>query len=299
MNFTRRRSISLLLAVIALSAATASAEGALIAGLRKRIDATQMLAQRGLRTAMSAGRPMGKTRVDVSALLEAIEDGTGLARGASWARLSQANGEETAEFDGRRLALTRATGRLILRDSRGYAPERSTRAADAALLAHAKRMLGALGARSGEATYHVTSLMAASSPIGTGSPLVEEVARKVMVNREVAGVPVEGDHLVLTYTLDGRLRKALGNWHDIDYDRSRLATVLTDAEVVDRALKRVEDESLKSVLSVADQGEVRVRTVFVPVQDSDGQFIFRPQGRIDVPTVGPNGNVTSVYDFDL
>jgi hypothetical protein len=209
------------------------------------------------------------------------------------------DGNEVAEANGRTLSVNRRTGLIRMRDLRGYESSSPTRASDNQLLARSRPILAALGATADQTQFAVRSLMVGSRD-GDGTPVTDrEMARKVMVTRAIAGIPVEADHIVLSYSLDGSLRKILGRWHQIDFDRSRFSTVLSDAETFEHAMQKLETESIQTNLSIARDGVARVRTVLVLAENTDEYVTFEPAGRVEVPTVGPGGTLTTVFDFDM
>jgi hypothetical protein len=167
------------------------------------------------------------------------------------------------------------------------------------LIAKSRPVLEALGATSDETKIVIRSFMAKDRENGGAPGQAREIARKVMVTREIAGIPVEGERIILSYSLDGSLRKVSGVWHPIDFDKSRFSTESTDTQITEGALKRIEDESLKSRLGISGAGKVKIRTVLVPIDGGAGRTILVPQGRVDVPVTGPQGAMTMVLDFAL
>lgn len=297
--FARRHVVGLcaLGATLALTVVEVSAQDAAINALRGRLVTTAVFAKQAMENALSGRRPTGKRTVDFEALLGAV-DRAATNVPTHWTRKSQDGGDEVAEGDGRSLVVNRLTAAVRMRDERGYDAASKSRAADAALVASARSVVSALGAGADETKYQVNSLMRQDREDDQVAQ-AQEVARKVIVTREIAGIPVESDRVVLSYSTDGSLRKVLGHWHQINFDASALSTSLSDSAVSDRALQRIQDEAAKTKLGVASDGDVRVRTVFVPVEVSPGEFKLVAQGRVEVPTVGPGGTPQTVLDFDM
>ncbi|HET6337993.1 MAG TPA: hypothetical protein VFG30_32450, partial [Polyangiales bacterium] len=172
--------------VLGLVTSIVHAEDAEITALRGRLDTAQMLGKSGIAAALKGRKPTGTRSVNVDALLRAVEQGSGEARSLAWARSTTVDGEDTAQATDRTFSFDRRSSRVMLRDARGYAAASKNRASDTALIAKSRPVLEALGATSDETKIVIRSLMAQDKEGNGARAQAREIARKVMVTREIA-----------------------------------------------------------------------------------------------------------------
>jgi hypothetical protein len=142
--------------------------------------------------------------------------------------------------------------RFVIRSAAGSVADNisALRATDEDLKARTLSFMDALGAEPSEMSLDVRDLTRSYRDTSGANPTIhsEVFARKVFVDRNVRGIPIVEDGVVLTYTVDGRFKKMIGRWQSVDYDSSRLGTSLTDAAVLDRGIQALVAQKLQPTL---------------------------------------------------
>jgi hypothetical protein len=201
----------------------------------------------------------GALRVD--ALLEAVQAEQPMVDVASAvAALGPEGAGATLQGDCEQ-HLRPSTGRILLRDLRAFKTEDPVSEAEEVepdvLEARAKRLVAALDpATDGEHIYQVHTV--ASEGVASDGRYLgrRKVAKKVFVYRTIGGIPVHGDKLVFSFTLDGDLRKVRGQWRPVDVSGSELSGSLPEDQVVPTAVEAV---AARTPLSEIDRFWIRTR----------------------------------------
>lgn len=172
---------------------------------------------------------------------------------------------------------------------------------DEAVLAQAMDLAKSLGAVPQETRPDVRVLAVASRlnrPGALPGPSVQ-LGKKVFLDRAIGNVEVAGQRLVMTFNLDGRLRKVRGRWTPIDYARSRLRSQLTQAEFIERAVSAL----VNAKVPASDKSlPILLFTYFKPglAQVPCGPVPVELRGAALVEMAGPEGsNPVVYYDFAI
>jgi hypothetical protein len=197
------------------------------------------------------------------------------------------------------IEVDRSRGAILIDDERGYDTAVSADIGEEDLTTRAKEILASLGVANEEPALAIRTLVAEEKPMGGPATEKANLAYKVFVKRIVAGLPVRGEKLVLSYALDGSLRKVAGRWRTLDLDKSRMRLDSSLRDIGELALARVEKAALDNDLGLAAEGELRVLTAFRSESIGNGRFSLKPVGRVFVPITGPGGTMFSEFDFEL
>jgi hypothetical protein len=195
------------------------------------------------------------------------------------------------------------TGEFLLRDLRGHDALGPALSDTEQVERHVLGLVAALGFAQAQALVRTTWLAAArrevSAPAGTETK--QRVAFKSFVYRQLGGVPVDGDKLVFTYSLDGELRKVIGRWTPIDYRRSTLVSDLS----LESFLERAERALVAIGVSPIGGRSIRLGTRYSTRAVADGTHVLRLVGFASVPLDAPRGDSPTggtkitIHEFDL
>lgn len=184
------------------------------------------------------------------------------------------------------------SGELTVRDLRGLDSAGPALSSADAVSSHVYDLLSEIGFDSMQVVLKTTWLASRERLVGEtgGSERVERMAIKSFAYREIGGIPVDGDKIVFTYSLDGTLRKIVGRWTPVNYERSSIASSATMEQFLERAA-----EALLAV-GVAEQGakDIRLGTHFVREEAEPGVFALRLMGYAVVP-----GRMPAVHSFNI
>jgi len=157
-------------------------------------------------------------------------------------------------------------------------------------------MLAAMGVFEEEAEKHeVWRLMRASRPTKINGELldpaledkvtVQPVMKKASFYREVGGIPVLGNRLTFSFTLDGRFLSASGRWPVLDYASSQVAADMQEPEFTNLMLNRV----FESGISSEEAESIYLRTFYRAEKGSNGKHFLNMYGGAIVLREGIEG----------
>lgn len=232
---------------------------------------------------------------DLSAIETAVANFDGLDEPAqavptpaSDARLSSSVGTKTLE-------LRPDSGMVAIRDVRSYADHDGTPVRPEAMAEQLDEVLAALAVDPLQYRMSVKALVSstkANDVAPSSGQVPEHRAGKLFLRRHFGGIPVAGDKLVLSFVRGNELRKILGQWHRIAYDRSSLTTALTTVEVAERAeavvLAAVRSWNLRPVEGFPVR--VSTRYALAEVDAEQGLYFLKLEARAEVAVTGPSGN---------
>lgn len=115
--------------------------------------------------------------------------------------------------------------------------------------------------------------------------------RKVSVQRLVAGRPVFGDRLVLTFSRSGQFRKMLGQWRRLDLPSSWLRSPLTEQDVIEEAL----DSLVESGIEPEPDTRIVLETIYRPEVLSEDAYALRLEGRAELRRRGMHAGRTIAF----
>lgn len=191
------------------------------------------------------------------------------------------------------------SGEVSAWDERGYGEptmaRRDTFSSKEVVAENTRRLLRSLGARDEELVVEPRSL--AASTVSADGVTEEDlvVARKVFCRREIGGIRVLGDKIVASFTVDGQLRKVLGRWTPINYAESRLASTITEHDLVDRALNKIVDLGVTPTSTLW----LKIGTGFRTDEYAPGRYRLVLVGLIDVAHDNGKGQVGMVESYDF
>ncbi|MFT3767048.1 MAG: hypothetical protein QM820_16240 [Minicystis sp.] len=187
-------------------------------------------------------------------------------------QLRVASARVTAELD------PRAGRWLVLRsDEAVRADPAAPSLTDAALEARSRDHVRALGIADTEIGRVIqTAVLAEEAAEGQapGAPSVQ--AYKTFIDRAVAGIPVQGSRIVVTYDPAGRFRRVAGTWPALAAQGHRLTTSLPRAEIASRVTAHLTARGLSG-------RAVRAHYVYVPEAQADGTIKLRLAAEARVP----------------
>ena len=146
-------------------------------------------------------------------------------------------------------------------------------------------MLSEMGVHAEESDSHeVWRLMRASRPTKINGELldptledkvtVSPVMKKVTFYREVGGIPVLGNRLTFSFTLDGEFLSISGRWTSVDYAASQVSSDLSMTEFRDRMLDRVAAMGLES----GKIENIYLRTFYKTEENATGKQVLNLYG---------------------
>ena len=197
--------------------------------------------------------------------------------------------------------------RIIVRDLRGYDSNGESQANDEDLYKRSVELLKSFGGNKSEETqYDVRYLMVSRKirpePLSSNQDMQiqdippEKLAKKVFIQRNIGNIPVVGDKLVFSYTLDGKFRKMLGKWHHIDYENSKMSSSISEDLFVEKALDNLQENDVNA----STTEYIRLRTIFSLKKTQSGNHAVDLVGCAIVGVRGPMESVTEVwYNFDI
>lgn len=199
-------------------------------------------------------------------------------------------------------------GSFLVRDAGAYGPSTGAAPDEAKLAQTTRRLLGALGAASGETTdLQVRTLMAGRRveeratpglllPAAQAGVTKEAIGKKVFVRRTLGGIPVAGNGAVASFGLDGSFRKLRGRWTALDVAKSQLATTLDRDAFVARAL----DVIVERGVGLDSDLPIYLDTYFRPrASEACGTMTVDLRGMAYVQTHGPDGEPGRVVQLDF
>ncbi len=232
---------------------------------------------------------------DLAAIETAVASFDGLNESAqpvatptSDARLSSSVGTKTVE-------LRPDTGMVAIRDVRSYADHDGMPVRPEAMAEQLNEVLAALAVDPQQYRMSVKALVS-STKTNDAAPKPDQVpehrAGKLFLRRHFGGIPVAGDKLVLSFVRGNELRKILGQWRRISYDRSSLATALTIEEIAERAEGVVVAAVRSWNIRPVEGFPVRVSTRYAlaEVDAEQGLYSLKLEARAEVAVTGPGGN---------
>jgi hypothetical protein len=162
----------------------------------------------------------------------------------------------------------------IYRDYRGYDIPFTKELNDDTLINTSRSILKVMGASDSEMDVQARYLTEWAREVDPARgevieasyyPIVHNrLARKVFINRRLNGVDVLGDQVVVTFALDGTLRKIYGMWRTVDWNNSKLDTTMTKLQVQERAFRVGEERNsinvkdIKTCLIYTDEGTLEL-----------------------------------------
>lgn len=241
-----------------------------------------------------------QARLDLDALAAAVSDDDGI-RAAPRDEFSVPTGHRGVRVGTKRISTNEERGLVLVRDDRGYdVPVGPPRINRATMQERAATVLASIGVLPDETEWYSRELESRSMVEGGLPSDPEFMAYKLFVYRKLAGIPVRGDKLVLSFAGDGSLRKILGSWRAIDLDHSQLATKLSREEVAARGIGRLNAAGSQKHLDLRQDTPVVVMTQVVPYELTPGRWAAKLVGTVRVLVAGPEGMYRwSEYDFDL
>lgn len=216
------------------------------------------------------------------------------------------NGSNAWHVGTKSISISEESWLIVVRDEREYPPCCGEAPAAEVLTRNLERLLGALGVRLSQMDAAVKTLMKIERPAdslsGGNYPTSEAtpVSEKLLLKRQIGGIPVIGDKLVFTLADGNDVRKILGIWHRVAYKASRLTTTSTVEEIAALAVDAVSHRVRLAGLQVAPDAPIRVWTGYVVLPIGNGEFALELRGFVDVPALSPSGGFRwSTLDFSL
>jgi len=181
---------------------------------------------------------------------------------------------------------------FVVRDQRPYYldPIPESMPEDSVLLEQARTLLEAIGARPDEMeTHHIAFRARRSKPhknLSSAPPSApEKMSKKVYFDRSIGGIPIKGDKIVFTFSLDGRFRKMIGKWRRIDYGASTMSSSLSEEQFLSVSVEQL----LVAGVDPDDAFPIYLGTTYVPYEISPGVFAVDLKGVARIGIYGPNG----------
>jgi hypothetical protein len=150
-------------------------------------------------------------------------------------------------------------------------------------------VLEALGADESEMVWKLSALGVRAGEGRNPSWSQERVETKLYIERILGGIPVAEDRLVVTFALDGTLRKVIGKWRALDGTSVRMEKAWTAAEIVERGVAAVEARGQTKRQRLAPGEPLRVSTRLVPEPAGQGRWSLALAGRVGIVIHGPQG----------
>jgi hypothetical protein len=188
-------------------------------------------------------------------------------------------------------------GLIVIQDDRGDEASPSEAPDEARLLPRARPLLDALGVDEKEMVWKLVGAGAMSMEKGQPAGPSERIATKLYIERTVAGLQVAEDRLVVTFALDGSLRKVVGRWRPLD-GRIGMAKAWTVPEIVDRAVSLVEQRGQTKWQPLNPARPVDVETMLVPKPLGSGIWTLEMAGQATIHT-GPSDSVSKPIRLDF
>jgi hypothetical protein len=188
-------------------------------------------------------------------------------------------------------------GLIVIRDDRGDDAPPSEVPEEARLLARARPLLDALGVDESEMVWKLSGVGAMSMEKGQPAGPSERIATKLSIERTVAGLPVAEDRLVVTFALDGSLRKVVGRWRPLD-GRIAMARAWTVPEIVQHAVGLVEQRGQTKWQTLNPTRPIDVETVLVPTAVGNGIWTLAMAGQATIQ-VGASDTFTKPVRLDF
>ena len=196
--------------------------------------------------------------------------------------------------------LNSESGTVLLRDARGYSwsgLEQKDRAPETVVEDKTRQLMAALGADENEMTLHARFLTRDTFDKGAGAVIKSvQVAWKVFVKRNIGGIPVLDDKVVVSFDLNGNFRKLIGKWTPVAYSRSILGSTLTHDQVMNRAVAELQERSI----AYDSPFPIDIGTFFDLRSDDESHWL-QLRGFVSVYLRNGSGRIGAVerYDFDI
>jgi len=175
---------------------------------------------------------------------------------------------------------------IVVRDDRGEDATTSVPPVESELIARARPLLTAFGVDESEMMWKLTGAGMISAAPGEAPGAPQRTSTKLYIERTVAGLPVAEDRLVVTFALDGSLRKMIGRWHPLD-GRIAMQRSWTKPEIVQNALAMIQERGLAKVQTLNPDDPIDVETKLVPKHVGGGVFTLGLGGHVTITVAGP------------
>ncbi len=184
----------------------------------------------------------------------------------------------SSDFGDYRARIDPRTSRLLFYDNFRFVPDIEDEVADDTILERAKALLKDMDIDQNELEkFSVNTLMARDrvekdsdhsekeEGIATLSP-PRRLAKKVFFWRTIGDVEVLGDDIVITYNLDGRLRRIRATWHSVDYNNIQYNSEETEERIIDLTVNKLISERFYNTA----RKPIVLKSFFIPETQDDG-----------------------------
>ncbi|GEM_PF-6204452 len=181
---------------------------------------------------------------------------------------------------------------ILVRDNGHYRPDIEAGYSNEHYRGSAEGLLRSIGARVDEADIRVENLGRASMthvPEGEDAVagLPERIGKKVFARRVINGIPVPKHRAVLSYNLDGRLRKMRAKWPSVKEIRKGGPRFInrTEDEVFDMALEVLAKNDVP-----ANGAPIYIGTFYDEIDSDESGAVLKLRGAVVTQSRGPNGD---------
>lgn len=194
---------------------------------------------------------------------------------------------------------------FTVRDSRAYDVLYTTNILDEDFASDAEILMAELGISKDDMDVEVAGLGVTEKENidqtdQTTKNSSRRIATKVFINRSIGGIPVLGNYVVVSYALDGTLRKVLGCWHAFDYSLGRTSSKLSLSNVKEKALDELMRRQSNGNVRPVEDRPIELSTQYVIREVNPGVYTIDLQGVITYYLDGPYGQrKPSEHVFDI